>query len=102
MIHIFLNVDIKISLKSSLPKSLEVSWTVQFVNPTSYSISYFNVETSCFNDNIHTSGYTDTIYTLSNLKAGTNYSITVNATVTLNEGTIFKANTITATTMTVG
>ena len=67
----------------------------------SYAVNYFIVETSCFNDSIHISGYSGIMntVTLAGLKEGTNYSITVNATVTLNEGTIFEANTITATTM---
>ena len=93
----------ELSLDSSFPTSLTISWTlVDGVTATGYTISYSNTNnTDCFTDSdtITDVPDSDTTYTLTSLKIGTEYSITVTAT--LSGGGTGEDN-ITATTMTAG
>ena len=71
-----------VSVVPSFPASLIISWTVDAgVIVDSYTISYINTDTDCFTD----SGTCDdidgdeTMYGLTGLEEGTEYSITVTA-----------------------
>ena len=70
-----------VSLISSSATSLTISWTLdEGVIATSYTISYENTDTDCFTmtyDDITTS---ETAVDLTGLEEGTEYSITVTAT----------------------
>ena len=71
------------------------------VTVTEYIISYSN--TDCPNDiydDITGISYSETMYTLTDLEEGTEYSITVTAILSDDEGTA--SDTVTATTMSVG
>ena len=84
------------SVDSSSTTSLTISWTLgDGVTATSYIISYFNTDTDCFTDSdvITTSEMTRV---LTGLEEGTEYSITVTATLT------GVSDSLTATTITVG
>ena len=62
--------------------SLTISWTLDdSVTVTSYTISYSNTNTDCFNDSDNITDITasDTMYNLTDLEEGTEYSITVTA-----------------------
>ena len=79
-----------------------ISWSLddEGVTATSYTISYENTDTDCFTmtyEDIATSEMTDE---LTGLEEGTEYSITVTATLTGGGGTI--SDTQTATTMSTG
>ena len=85
--------------------SLTISWTVtelaEDVTVTQYTISYSN--TDCPNDiydDITGISDSETMYTLTDLEEGTEYSITVTAILSDDGGTA--SDTITATTMSVG
>ena len=73
---------LSVSVVLSSTTTLKVSWTLLDANldtATSYIISYSNADIDCFNmtyDNITTR---KTIYELTNLEEGTEYSITVTA-----------------------
>ena len=84
------------------PTSLTISWSlVGGVTATSdYTVSYFNTNTQCFTrTNSSTAARTETMYELTGLQEGTQYSITV--TVMLSDGRT-GSDTTTATTMTAG
>ena len=84
------------------PTSLTISWSlVGDVTATGdYTISYSNTNnTQCFTDSVNITGITATETTLTGLKEGTQYFITV--TVMLSDGGTGSDNT-TATTMTTG
>ena len=89
---------------SSSTDSLTVSWDLEdSLTAAALTISYFNTNTDCFTDfstipNID--GGSETMYTLTGLEEGTEYSITVTAILTGGGGT--EQDTITATTMTAG
>ena len=80
--------------------SLTISWSlVGDVTATSYTVSYYNTDTDCFNmtyDDITTN---ETTVELTGLEAGNEYSVTV--TVTLSDGKAADNNR-TASTMTAG
>ena len=84
---------------SSASLSLNMSWTLR-TSTTAYTIFYSNNNPECFNDSksLTTS---ETMYTLTGLEEGTEYSITVTANVTGGGGGITE-DTITATTMAAG
>ena len=74
------------SVISSTTTYLTISWAlVEGVNAASYSISYSATNTDCFTDSntmIPDIAASETMYTLTGLEEGTEYSITVNATLT--------------------
>ena len=82
--------------------SLNISWTLeQTLAATAYIISYYNTNnTDCFSYPNTTSGIagSQTMYTLTGLEEGTEYSITVTAFV--NGGGRTEQDTIIATTKT--
>ena len=62
--------------------SLVISWTLaEGLTATSYTISYINTDTQCFtdSDNFTDIGANETMYTVTGLQVGTEYSITVTA-----------------------
>ena len=76
------------SVDSTSTTSLTISWTLHdSVTATSYTISYSNTNTQCFTesyDDITGITGSETVYTLSELQEGAEYSITVTAM--LNDG----------------
>ena len=88
---------------SASKNSLNISWVlVEGVTATAFTISYSNTNTHCFTDSstICDIADSDVMYTLTGLEEGTEYSITVTATLTGGGGT--EQDTITATTMATG
>ena len=88
----------------SFTTSLTISWSLDddaAVMIESYSISYSNTNTDCFTDSNNITGVaaSETMYTLTDLQEGTEYSITV--TVLLRGGGTVE-NNLTATTMAIG
>ena len=77
---------LSISFTSSTTTSLTVSWTLaDNVTATNYTISYSNTNnTECFTDSdtitVTPDSESDTMYTVTGLEEGTEYSITVTAT----------------------
>ena len=72
-----------LSLESSTATSLTISWMVDDDwTATGYNISYSNTDTVCFTDSNTFSGLSgdETMRTMSSLQEGTDYSITVHAT----------------------
>ena len=95
---------LSVMLDSKSTTSLTISWTLfGGVTATDYTISYSNINTDCFthSDTITDvpDSESDTTYTLNDLKKGTEYSITVTATLS-GEGT--GEDSLTATTMAAG
>ena len=62
----------------SLDTSFTISWS-PLDTATTYAVSYFTSNTSCFTASNTISGIRETIYTLTGLEEGTDYSITVTA-----------------------
>ena len=93
---------LKMSVDWSSVKSLTISWTLaEDVTVTNYTISYSN--TDCPNDiydDITGISDSETIYNLTDLEEGTEYSITVTAILSDDGGS--GSDTVTATTMSVG
>ena len=81
--------------------SLTISWTLAdgLTATTDYTISYSNTDTECFNISYHDITTSQTMYTLTGLEVGTDYSITV--TVSLSDGGTGE-DSLTATTETAG
>ena len=77
---------LSVSVISSTTTSLTISWALEEgVIATSYSISYSATDTDCFtgsNTMIPDIAGSETMYTLPGLEEGTEYSITVTATLT--------------------
>ena len=89
------------SLDSSSTTSLTISWTlVGGVSATDYTISYSNIDcpTDTYDDITDIPG-SETTYTLTDLEEGTEYSITVTATLS---GGGTEEDSLTATTMAAG
>ena len=89
---------------SSTATSLTISWTLDdrvAEKIKNYTISYSNTSTECFTDSDDITGIaaSETMYTLTDLEEGTEYSITVTAL--LSDGGSAEDN-ITATTMAAG
>ena len=91
-----------LSVSSTSHNTITLSWTlVNDVTVTEYTISYSNID--CLNDiydDITGISNSETMYTLTDLEEGTEYSITVTAILSDDGGTA--SDTITATTMSVG
>ena len=89
-------------VSSTSDNTITISWTLaNGVTATEYIISYSN--TDCPNDiydDITGISDSDTMYTLTDLEEGTEYSITVTAI--LSDDGVTESDTITATTMSVG
>ena len=71
-----------VSVISSSPTTLTISWTVDVgVMVESYTITYSNTDPDCFRDSDDTTDIASdmTMYTLTGLEEGTEYSITVTA-----------------------
>ena len=71
-----------VSLSASFTTSLTVSWTLaEGVTVTSFTISYSNIDTQCFTDSSDITGIaaSETMYTVTGLQEGAEYSITVTA-----------------------
>ena len=91
---------LSVSVDSTTSTSVNISWTLFGETATSdYTISYSNTNTQCFTDSDNITGITATETTLTGLKEGTQYSITV--TVMLSNGKT-GSDTTTATTMAAG
>ncbi|CAI8013812.1 Neogenin, partial [Geodia barretti] len=92
-------VGLTVSATPSSSTSLTISWTLEdSLTATSYTISYSNTNTDCFTDSRSGISASGTSYTLTGLEEGTEYSITVTATLTGNGGT--QEGSTTATTLT--
>ena len=92
----------ELSVDSLSFTSLTVSWTLtDGVTVTDYSISYSNTNTDCFTHSDTTTDIpgSETMYTLTGLEEGTEYSITVTATLS---GGGTEEDNLTATTMAAG
>ena len=86
---------------SSSTDSLTISLELfNGVTVTAFTISYSNTNTDCFTDSAPDTAGTGTMYTLTGLEEGTEYSITVTATLAGGEGT--EQDTINATTRAAG
>ena len=72
------------------------------LTPNAFAISYYNTSNDCFtvSSTISDIASSEKMYTLTGLEEGTEYSITLTATLTGGEGTL--QDTITATTMVAG
>ena len=81
--------------------SVTISWTLAdgLTATNGYSISYSNTDTECFTTSYDDITTSHTVYTLTGLEEGTDYSITV--TVSLTDGGTGE-DSLTATTMTAG
>ena len=94
---------LSVFVTSSTTTSLTISWALEEgVIATSYSISYSATDTDCFTDSntmIPDIAGSETMYTLPGLEEGTEYSITVTATLT---GGGIEQHTITLTTLAFG
>ena len=76
---------LSVSVTSSTTTSLTISWVLEEgVTATSYSISYSATDTDCFTDSntIPPIAGSETMYRLDDLEEGTEYSITVTASIT--------------------
>ncbi|CAI8033621.1 Receptor-type tyrosine-protein phosphatase delta [Geodia barretti] len=88
-----------VSATPSSSTSLAISWALEdSLTATSYTISYSNTNTDCFTNSRSGIPASGTSYTLDGLEEGTEYSITVTATLTGNGGT--QEGSTTATTLT--
>ena len=98
-------ISVSDSVTSSTPTSLTISWTLAGnVTATDYTISYYNTNvnnTYCFTGSDNATGIpgSETMYTLTGLEEGTEYSITVTATLS---GGGTGEDSLTATTMAAG
>ena len=91
---------LSVNVDSSSPTSLAISWILNDLTATSYTISYSNINTQCFTDsNEVITGITESIYTLTDLQEATEYSITVTAI--LSDGNT-EIGSLTSTTMDAG
>ena len=89
------------SVGSTSTTSVIISWTLDSVTATSYTISYSNTNTQCFNESYDdiTVTASETMYKLAELQEATEYSITMTAI--LSDGETGE-DSLTATTMAAG
>ena len=90
-----------VSLSATSATSLAISWTLvlaEGVTATSFTISYSTTDTQCFNV-LLSDTTSETMYTVTDLQEGTEYSITVTAM--LSDGEI-GGDSLTASTMATG
>ena len=103
LLHMFSSPDVlSVTVTSSTTTSLTISWALEEgVIATSYSISYSATDTYCFTDSntIPPIAGSETMYRLPGLEEGTEYSITVTASIT---GGGIEQHTITLTTLAFG
>ena len=95
---------LSVTLVSTSTTSLTVSWTLvlaEGVTATSYTISYSNTDTQCFTDSNDITDIADseTMYIVTDLQEGTEYSITVTAMLSDGES---GGDSLTASTMATG
>ena len=84
---------LSISVGSSSTTSITISWSLeQSLTATGYTISYSNTNTDCFSDSRSGISASETSHTLTGLEEGTEYSITVTASVT-GGGTLMASTT---------
>ena len=84
IITIYLTGVLFVYLNNTSTTSLVISWTVLLadgVTAISYTISYSNTNTQCFTDSDHITDIADSevMYTVNDLREGTEYSVTVTA-----------------------
>ena len=100
-----LSTDVlSVALVSTSTTSVTVSWTLvlgEGVTATSFTISYSTTDTQCFTDSNDITGIADseTMYTVTDLQEGTEYSITVTAMLSDGES---GGDSLTASTMAAG
>ena len=101
IIYLSLGAFSSLSVSSTSHNTITISWTLaEGVTATEYIISYSNID--CPNDiydDITGISDSETMYTLTDLEEGTEYSITVTAILSDGETA---SDTVTATTMSVG
>ena len=94
---------LSVAVDSLSSTHLNISWVLDYrLTTTSYTISYSNTRnTQCFTDSDYITGIaaSETMYSLTGLQEGTEYSITVTALLS-DRGTV--EDSLTATTMTAG
>ena len=97
---VFFTDGLTVSATPLSSTSLAISWTLEdSLTATSYTISYSNTNTDCVTDSSSDIPASGTSHTLDGLEEGTEYSITVTATLSGNGGT---QGSTTATTLTAG
>ena len=93
---------LNVSVSTTSTTSLTISWTLATdVTVTSFTISYSTTNTQCFTDSDDITGIADseTMYNVTGLQEGTEYSITVTAILSDGES---GGDSLTASTMATG
>ena len=88
MLSSYAGIDLSVDILSISTTSISLSLTLNEdqLPATSYTVSYSNTNnTECFTNFDEVTGITATMYTLTGLKEGTEYSITVTASLSNGE-----------------